>query len=67
MREDFVNLNDIGVAAVLPPPEEQRKVKTALGAAKAEQSAEKARLGNVRARVAPAAAGRPRRMPREQR
>ena len=33
----------LGITAVLPPPEERRKVKTAIGAAKAEQSAEKAR------------------------
>jgi hypothetical protein len=29
--------------AVLPPPEERRHVKTAIGAAKAEQAAEKVR------------------------
>jgi len=29
--------------AVLPPPEERQHVKTAIGAAKAEQSAEKSR------------------------
>ena len=30
----------LGMTAVLPPPEEQRKVKTAIGAARAEQSRE---------------------------
>jgi hypothetical protein len=33
----------LGMKAVLPPPEERRKVRTAIGAAKAEQSAEKER------------------------
>ena len=36
-------LQSLGVPAVLPPPEELRQVKTAIGAAKAEQAAEKAR------------------------
>jgi rubrerythrin len=36
-------LQSLGINAVLPPPEEKRKVKTAIGAAKAEASAEKAR------------------------
>lgn len=36
-------LESLGLNAVLPPPEERRKVKTAIGAAKAEASAEKAR------------------------
>jgi hypothetical protein len=35
----------LGIPAVLPPPEERRQVKTAIGAARAEQSAEKARFG----------------------
>jgi hypothetical protein len=33
----------LGMTAVLPPPEERMQVKTAIGAAKAEQSAEKVR------------------------
>jgi rubrerythrin len=33
----------LGLPAVLPPPEERRKVKTAIGAAKAEAAAEKER------------------------
>ena len=33
----------LGIPAVLPPPEERRHVKTAIGAAKAEQAAEKER------------------------
>lgn len=33
----------LGLNAVLPPPEERQHVKTAIGAARAEQSAEKAR------------------------
>lgn len=37
-------IQSLGIPAVLPPPEETRKVKTAIGAAKAEQAAEKARL-----------------------
>lgn len=36
-------LKSLGINAVLPPPEERRQVKTAIGAAKAEQAAEKAR------------------------
>ncbi|HET9953779.1 MAG TPA: hypothetical protein VFQ61_04730 [Polyangiaceae bacterium] len=36
-------LESLGFEAVLPPPEERRHVKTALGAAKAEQAAEKVR------------------------
>jgi rubrerythrin len=36
-------LQSLGINAVLPPPEERKKVKTAIGAAKAEQSAEKER------------------------
>ena len=37
-------IESLGIPAVLPPPEETRKVKTAIGAAKAEQAAEKERL-----------------------
>jgi hypothetical protein len=37
-------IQSLGMAAVLPPPEEVRHVKTAIGAARAEQSAEKARV-----------------------
>jgi ferritin-like metal-binding protein YciE len=33
----------LGLPAVIPPPEERRKVKTAIGAARAEQAAERAR------------------------
>lgn len=36
-------IQSLGLKAVLPPPEERRHVKTAIGAARAEQSAEKAR------------------------
>jgi hypothetical protein len=36
-------IQSLGLNAVLPPPEEQRHVKTAVGAARAEQSAEKLR------------------------
>jgi len=36
-------LESLGLNAVLPPPEQQRRAKTAVGAAMAEQSAEKAR------------------------
>ena len=36
-------IESLGMAAVLPPPEEVRQVKTAIGAARAEQEAEKAR------------------------
>ncbi len=36
-------LKSLGLTAVLPPPEEQRHVKTAIGAACAEQAAEKDR------------------------
>jgi hypothetical protein len=36
-------IESLGLKAVLPPPEERRHVKTAIGAAKAEQVAEKAR------------------------
>lgn len=36
-------LQSLGLKAVLPPPEERRHVKTAIGAAKAEQAAEKLR------------------------
>jgi len=34
----------LGLPAVLPPPEEQQKVKTAIGAARAEQAGEKLRM-----------------------
>jgi hypothetical protein len=37
----------LGLPSVLPPPEEQQQVKTAMGAARAEQAAEKARLGRA--------------------
>ena len=37
-------IKSLGIPAVVPPPEETRKVKTAIGAAKAEQAAERARL-----------------------
>jgi hypothetical protein len=43
-------LQSLGIKAVLPPPEERRQVKTDIGAARAEQSAEKARLGRPAAR-----------------
>jgi hypothetical protein len=36
-------IQSLGLKAVLPPPEERRHVKTAIGAAKAEQAAEKTR------------------------
>lgn len=36
-------LQSLGINAILPPPEEVRQVKTAIGAARAEQSAELAR------------------------
>ena len=36
-------IESLGLKAVLPPPEERLKVKTAIGAAKAEASAEKVR------------------------
>ena len=36
-------LESLGMKAVLPPPEEKQHVKTAIGAAKAEQAAEKTR------------------------
>jgi len=36
-------IQSLGMKAVLPPPEEKRHVTTAIGAAKAEQSAEKSR------------------------
>jgi rubrerythrin len=36
-------LQSLGMKAVLPPPEERKKVKTAIGAARAEQAAEKGR------------------------
>jgi len=36
-------LESLGLTAVLPPPEERKHVKTAIGAARAEQAAEKGR------------------------
>jgi hypothetical protein len=36
-------IESLGLHAVLPPPEEQKHVKTAIGAARAEQAAEKTR------------------------
>lgn len=36
-------IQSLGMKAVLPPPEEKQQVTTAIGAAKAEQSAEKSR------------------------
>ena len=36
-------VQSLGLTAVLPPPEERQHVKTAIGAARAEQSAEKQR------------------------
>ena len=36
-------IESLGLSAVLPPPEEKQKVKTAIGAARAEASADKAR------------------------
>jgi len=38
----------LGLPAVLPPPEEQRQVKTAIGAARAEQFGEKLRMQSER-------------------
>jgi rubrerythrin len=37
-------IQSLGIPAVLPPPEEVRKVHTAIGAAKAEQAAEMVRI-----------------------
>ncbi len=37
-------IQSLGLPAVLPPPEEQQHVKTAIGAARAEQAGEKLRL-----------------------
>jgi rubrerythrin len=37
-------IQSLGLPAILPPPEEQKDVKTAIGAARAEQAGEKARL-----------------------
>jgi hypothetical protein len=39
-------IQSLGMKAVLPPPEERKHVKTAIGAARAEQSAEKQRLSS---------------------
>jgi hypothetical protein len=36
-------LKSLGIKAVLPPPEEQKQVKTAIGAARAESAADKQR------------------------
>jgi hypothetical protein len=36
-------LESLGLKAILPPPEERRHVKTAIGAAKAQQAADKSR------------------------
>jgi ferritin-like metal-binding protein YciE len=36
-------IQSLGLKAILPPPEEEKKVKTAIGAARAEQAAEKQR------------------------
>lgn len=41
-------LQSLGFPAVLPPPEETRHVKTAIGAARAEQAAEQLRLESQR-------------------
>ena len=38
-------IDTLGLTAVLPPPEETRKVKTAIGAARAESAADKEREG----------------------
>jgi hypothetical protein len=36
-------IENLGMRAILPPPEEEKDVKTAIGAARAEQSAPKSR------------------------
>ena len=36
-------LDSLGLTAVLPPPEEQKDVKTAMGAARAKQQSEQKR------------------------
>lgn len=41
-------VQSLGLPAVLPPPEEQLHVKTAIGAARAEQAGEKMRLAGSR-------------------
>jgi len=41
-------VQSLGLPAVLPPPEEQQNVKTAIGAARAEQLGEKLRLESSR-------------------
>lgn len=41
-------LSSLGLPALLPPPEEQQHVKTAMGAARAEQAGDKLRLESQR-------------------
>jgi rubrerythrin len=41
-------VQSLGMPAVLPPPEEQQHVKTAIGAARAEQASERTRLHSER-------------------
>ncbi len=41
-------IQSLGLPAVLPPPEEQQQVKTAMGAARAEQAGEKLRMQSER-------------------
>jgi hypothetical protein len=36
-------IESLGMKAILPPPEEEKDVKTAIGAARAEQASEKRR------------------------
>jgi hypothetical protein len=44
-------ISTLGMTAVLPPPEEQKDVKTAIGAAHAQQSAEAKRMSEKRGRT----------------
>lgn len=51
-------IQSLGLVAVLPPPEEQQQVKTAIGAARAEQQAELVRVADGTAPEAPRASDR---------
>jgi hypothetical protein len=44
-------LKSLGLTSVVPPPEEQQQVKTAIGAARAEQAADKLRIEGSRERT----------------
>ena len=49
LKRDRIRLKSLGLPAVLPPPEEEKDVKTAIGAARAKAGRKKMLRGQKKA------------------